>query len=150
MGTPLQYSCLENPMDGGAWRAAVHRVAKSRTRQSDLAAAAAGLVSQAVLVVKNPLVNAGASAGSSPGSGRPPGEGNGNPLQYSCLENPMDGGAWRATVHGVTKSQTRLGTYITRAHTHTHTTGHIHTPTRTHRVSFTHNGHSHVEETRWL
>ena len=37
-----------------------------------------------------------------------PGEGNGNPLQYSCLENPMDGGAWWATVHGVTKSQTRL------------------------------------------
>ena len=40
------------------------------------------------------------------GSGRSPGEGNGNPLQYSCLENPMDGGAWRATVHGATKSQT--------------------------------------------
>ena len=46
--------------------------------------------------------------GSIPGSGRSPGEGNGNPLQYSCLENPMDGGAWRATVHGVAKSQTRL------------------------------------------
>ena len=43
-----------------------------------------------------------------PGSGRSPGEGNGNPLQYSCLENPMERGAWRATVHGVTKSQTRL------------------------------------------
>ena len=42
------------------------------------------------------------------GSGRSPGEGNGNPLQYSCLENPMDRGAWGATVHGVTKSQTRL------------------------------------------
>ena len=41
-----------------------------------------------------------------PGSGRPPGEGNGNPLQYSCLGNPTDRGAWRATVHGVTKSQT--------------------------------------------
>ena len=41
-----------------------------------------------------------------PGSGRPPGEGNGNPLQYSCLENYMDRGAWRATVHGVGKSQT--------------------------------------------
>ena len=39
-----------------------------------------------------------------PGSGRSPGEGNGNPLQYSCLEKPMDGGAWRATVHGVTES----------------------------------------------
>ena len=44
--------------------------------------------------------------GSIPGLGRPPGEGNGNPLQYSCLENSMDGGTWRAIVHGVTKSQT--------------------------------------------
>ena len=43
-----------------------------------------------------------------PGLGRSPGEGNGNPLQYSCLENPMDRGAWWATVHGVAKSQTRL------------------------------------------
>ena len=43
-----------------------------------------------------------------PGSGRSPGEGNGNPLQYSCLENPMDGGAWWAIVHGVTKSRTTL------------------------------------------
>ena len=46
--------------------------------------------------------------GSIPGLGRSPGEGNGNPLQYSCLENPMDRGAWWATVHGVAKSQTRL------------------------------------------
>ena len=43
-----------------------------------------------------------------PGWGRSPGEGNGNPLQYSCLENPMDGEAWWAIVHGVTKSRTRL------------------------------------------
>ena len=43
-----------------------------------------------------------------PGWGKSPGEGNGNPLQYSCLENAMDRGAWRATGHGVTKSQTRL------------------------------------------
>ena len=49
--------------------------------------------------------------GSIPGLGRPPGEGNGNPLQYSCLENPMDGGAWKATVHGVTKSRTRLSDF---------------------------------------
>ena len=41
---------------------------------------------------------------SMPGLGRSPGEGNGTPLQYSCLENPMDGGAWKATVHGVTES----------------------------------------------
>ena len=46
--------------------------------------------------------------GSIPGSGRSPGEGNGNPLQYSCLENPKDGGAWWATVHGVAKSRTPL------------------------------------------
>ena len=45
-----------------------------------------------------------------PGSGRSPGGGNGNPLRYSCLENPMDGGAWRATVHGVAKSRTRRST----------------------------------------
>ena len=51
-------------------------------------------------VVKNPLANEG-DGGSIPGLGRSPGEGNGNPLQYSCLENPMDRGAWRATVHGV-------------------------------------------------
>ena len=51
---------------------------------------------------------------------RPPGEGNGNPLQCSCLGNTMDRGDWRAAIHGVTKSQTRLNT-----HTHTHT--HMHT-----------------------
>ena len=49
--------------------------------------------------------------GSIPGSGRSPGEGNGNSLQNSCLENPMDGGAWWVTVHGVTKSQTRLSDF---------------------------------------
>ena len=49
--------------------------------------------------------------GSIPGSGRAPGEGNGNPLQYSSLENPMDGGAWWATVHGVAKSRTRLNDF---------------------------------------
>ena len=56
-------------------------------------------------VVKNLPANAG-DPGSMPGLGRSPGEGNGNPLQYSCLGNPMDRGAWRATVHGVTKSHT--------------------------------------------
>ena len=57
--------------------------------------------------VKSSSRNAG-DLGSIPGSGRSPGEGNGNPLQYSCLKNPMEGGAWWATVHGVAKSQTRL------------------------------------------
>ena len=49
--------------------------------------------------------------GSVPGLGRSPGEGNGNPLQCSCLENSMDGGAWWATVHGVAKSRTRLSEF---------------------------------------
>ena len=64
--------------------------------------------SQVVLVVKNLLANAGdvRDAGSIPGLGRSPGEGNGTPLQYSSLENPTDRGAWRAAVHGVAKSQT--------------------------------------------
>ena len=61
-----------------------------------------------VLVVKNLPTNAGDVEDVSliPGSGRSPGEGNGSPLQYSCLENSMDRGAWWATVHGVTKSWT--------------------------------------------
>ena len=53
----------------------------------------------------------GGDPGSIPGSGRSPGEGNGNPLQYYCLENPMDGGAWQATVHGVANSRTRLSNF---------------------------------------
>ena len=63
-----------------------------------------------LLVVKNPPANAGdpKDAGSIPALGRSPGGGHGNPLQYSCLENPMDGGAWWATVHRVTKSWTKL------------------------------------------
>ena len=60
-------------------------------------------------VVKNPPANAGDTrdAASIPGPGRSPGRGNGNPFQYSCLKNPMDRGAWQATVHGVAKNQTR-------------------------------------------
>ena len=62
------------------------------------------------LVEKNPPANTGdlRGAGSIPGSGRAPGGGYGGPLQYSCLENPMDRGVWQATVHRVPKSQTRL------------------------------------------
>ena len=66
---PLQYSCLENPMDGGAWWAAVHGVTKSQTRLSDFTFTFHFSLSCI-------------------------GEGNGNPLQCSCLENPRDGGAW--------------------------------------------------------
>ena len=80
-GNPLQCSCLENPMDGGAWWATVHGVAKSRTRLSNFTFFLS-------------IVSFGG--------------GNGNPLQCSCLENPMDGGAWWAAVYGVAKSQTRL------------------------------------------
>ena len=60
--------------------------------------------------VKAPACNA-EDLGLTPESGRSPGEGNGNPLQYSCLENPMDGGAWWDTVHRVTKSQTQLSDF---------------------------------------
>ena len=91
-GNPLQCSWLENPRDGGAWWAAVYGVSQSRTRLKRLSSS---------------CCNAG-DPGSIPGLGRSPGEGNGNSLQYSCLENPMDGGAWWATVHGMAKSQTQL------------------------------------------
>ena len=69
------------------------------------------------LMVKNPHVNVGDARAvcSIPGLGRSPGEGNGKPLQYSCLENSMGRGTWHATVHGVAKSRTRLN-----MHTHTH------------------------------
>ena len=82
-GTPPQYSCLENPMDGGACWDAVLGVAKSQTRLSDFTFTFYSCIR----------------------------EGTGNPLQYSCLENPMDGGAWQATVHGVAKSQTGLSNF---------------------------------------
>ena len=69
-------------------------------------------------MVKNPLPNAGdiRDVGSIPGLGRSPGGGNGNPLRYSCLENPMDKRAWPATVHGVTGLDTteQLNTHTNR------------------------------------
>ena len=81
-GTPLQRSCLENPMDEGAWKAAVHGVAEGRTQLSDF-----------TFNFHFPLSCFG--------------EGNGNPLQCSCLENPRDGGAWWAAVYGVAQGRTR-------------------------------------------
>ena len=74
--------------------------------------------SHVALVVKNPPANGGDSrdTGSIPALGRSPGEGNGDPLQYSCLGNPVDRGIWQSTVHGVTKSWAQLSTC-----THTHT-----------------------------
>ena len=82
-GTPLQYSCLENPMDGGAWQAAVHGVANSWTWLSDF-----------TFTFHFPLSRIE--------------EGNGSPLQCSCLENPRDGEAWWAAIYRVTQSQTQL------------------------------------------
>ena len=85
-GTPLQYSCMENPMDGGAWKAAVHGVAEDRTRLSDF-----------TFTFHFHALEKKMAAHS-----------NGNPLQCSCLENPRDGGAWWAAVYGVVQSWTRL------------------------------------------
>ena len=82
-GTPLQYCCLENPTDRGAWKAAVHGIAEGQTRLSDF-----------TFNFHFPLSCIG--------------EGNGNPLQCSCLENPRDGGAWWAAVYGVAQSWTWL------------------------------------------
>ena len=77
--------------------------------------------SQVVLVAKNLPANAGdiRDAGSIPELGRSPGGRHGNPFWYSCLENPMDRGAWQATVHGVAKSWTRLKRLSPHAHCHT-------------------------------
>ena len=75
-------------------------------------------------MVKNPPASAGdvRDAGSIPGSERSPGKGNGSPIQYFCLENPMDRGGWKATVHGVTKNWTQLGNFI---YTETHILGEL-------------------------
>ena len=93
-------------MDRGAWQATVYGVAESDSTDRPT-------LSQYLWggsVVKNPPVNAGA-AGLIPGSGRFPGVGNGNPVQYSCLEYSMDRGAWRATIHGATNSQAQLSNW---------------------------------------
>ena len=92
-------------IDWEAWRAAIHRVANSWTRLSDWSDLRAS------------ACNAG-DLGSIPGLGRSPGEGNGNPLQHSCLENLMDGEAWWATVHGVAKSRTGPSDFTFTFHFH--------------------------------
>ena len=90
-------------MDREAWWATVHGVAKSRTRLRDLTYWEAG-ASLIVQTVKNLL--ASGRLRSDRLSGRSPGEGNGYPLHYSCLEKSRDRGAWWATVNGVTNSRT--------------------------------------------
>ena len=74
--------------------------------------------SQVELMVKNSAANAGniRDAGSIPGLGRSLGEGNGNPLRYSCLDNPMDRGAWHTTVHRIAMSRTELKQLSTHTH----------------------------------
>ena len=84
----------------------MHRVTKSQTRLKQLSMRGFPGGSK----VKASACNVG-DLGLIPGSGRSPGEGNGNPLQYSFLENPMDGEAWWAIVHGVAKSRTRLSDF---------------------------------------
>ena len=97
-GNPLQCSCLENPRDKGAWWAAVYGVTQSWTWLKRLSKTAQQVKNQETQETQfQSLVQEDS-----------PGGGNGNPLQYSCLENSMDREASRATVHGVTKSQTRL------------------------------------------
>ena len=72
-----------------------------------------GRASQVELMIKHPCDNVGdiRDMGKIPGLGRSPGEGHGNPLQYSCLENPKDRGTWQATIHRVAQSMTRLSMY---------------------------------------
>ena len=103
-GSPLQCSCLENSRDGGAWWAAVYGVTQSRTWLKWLSSSSSSIDGGFPddSVVKDSPANSG-GVGPIPGSGRSPGEENGNPLQYSCLGNPMDREAWQATVHRVTK-----------------------------------------------
>ena len=78
-GNPLHYSCLENPMDRGAWKAVVYRVKENQRWLKQISTHTNARDLRDVSLI--------------PGSGRSPGGGNGNPLQYSCLENPMDGKA---------------------------------------------------------
>ena len=79
-GTPLQYSCLENPMDGGVWWAAVHGVTKSQRRLSDFT------FTFHFYALEKEMAT----------------------TPCSCLENPRDGGAWWAAIYGVAQSRTRL------------------------------------------
>ena len=121
-GDPLQCSCLENPRDRGAWWAAVYGVAQSRTRLKRLSSSSSSSLCKPFPHSTGEMGGGAGSSdgkestrkagdgGSIPGSGRSPGERHGIPPQCSCLENPMDRGAWRATVYGVTESDTTEAT----------------------------------------
>ena len=104
-GTPVQYSCLENPTDGGAWWAAVHGVSKSQTRLCDFHYYHHSFLNtwQKVYFVHRHFHIVII-------------EEYGTPLQHSCLENPMDRGAWWAAVHGITKSRTWLNDFTFHFH----------------------------------
>ena len=135
-GNPLQYSCLENPMDRGAWWAAVHGGAKSRAGLSDFtftfhfhALEKEMATHSSVLAWKLPGMGAWWAAiyGVAQSwtrlkrlsrSKHMIGEDNVNLLQYSHLGNPMDGGTWWTTVHGVVRSQTRLSNFTFTFHFH--------------------------------
>ena len=147
-GSPLQYSCLGNPIDRGAWWAAVHGVVKnltrlsaftftfhfhelekemathssilswraavfgvaqSQTRLQRLSSSSSVYMGLPQCLSKKSACNTGDKS-SILGVGRSPGGGHGYPLQYSCLENPMDRGAWRATIHRVAESDTTEAT----------------------------------------
>ena len=107
-GNPLQYPCLENPMDEEPWWVTVHGVAQSRTRLSMHPMCVSGLPRQPSGQRTCLQCRRCRSLGFDPRVRDLLGEGCGNPLQYPCLENPMDRGAWRATVCGITKSRALL------------------------------------------
>ena len=102
-------ACVHSTLGGTCGPTDLHQATGSAASDPKLRSNL-GAASQGALVVKNPPANARdrREVSSVPESGRSPGGGHGNPLQYSCLENPMDRGAWRAAVHGVTESGTRL------------------------------------------
>ena len=111
-GSPLWCSCLENPRDRGAWWAAIYGVTQSWTWLNWLSSSSSSVYMGLLqwLSSKESTCNAGTAGTMSliPASRRSTGGVNGNSLQYPCLKNPMDRGAWQTTVHRVTKSQVQL------------------------------------------
>ena len=108
-GNPLQCSCLENPRDRGAWWAAFYGVAQSRTRLKRLSSSSMHADFLGGSVVKHLPANEG-DVGSIPALWRSPRKGNGNPLQYSCLGNPRDRGAWWTAIHEIPRVRHNLVT----------------------------------------